>query len=205
MKYPKYTEAEIEFLREYYPTHGFKDTYRAFCERFGEYTEPQVKHRLKKHHITSNNDSKFKKGHTTWNKGMSIKTERPDLYEMYREVNKNNLRFADHTYRTKPIGSEYIDKNRVMLKIADNTWVSKSRYMYEKYHNIKLTDDDKIIHLDGNNLNFDEENLFCADLKTICLMNRFKLWSEYREITKASVLTQMIRLKIKEIENENKV
>lgn len=51
----------------------------------------------------------------------------------------------------------------------------KHRYLYEKYHNEKLNDDDCIVFLDGNYNNFDKENLYKINRKIHDLMSGHKL------------------------------
>lgn len=45
------------------------------------------------------------------------------------------------------------------LKDHHKNWQKKCRYMYEKYHNVKLKDDEYVFHLDDNTENFDINNL----------------------------------------------
>lgn len=79
-----------------------------------------------------------------------------------------NLGFDLSSYSrsgSEPIGYEFIKEGRVYIKISNDyrahhkNYVLKNRYLYEKYHNVKLSDDDLIIHLDGDLTNFSSENL----------------------------------------------
>jgi hypothetical protein len=75
---------------------------------------------------------------------------------------------------------EYVNGNRTFIKI-DNAktkdgFVPKHRYLYEKYHNIKLDDiDDVIIFLDNDHTNFSKENLYLVKRKTHALYLNHRL------------------------------
>lgn len=57
------------------------------------------------------------------------------------------------------IGQEKLDhRNTVVLK-TEKGFVEKKRYLYEKYHNIKLNKEDSIMNLDGNPYNCSKDNL----------------------------------------------
>ena len=40
--------------------------------------------------------------------------------------------------------------NIPLVKIKDRVYMSMHRYLYEKYHDVKLNDNDMIVFLDGN-------------------------------------------------------
>lgn len=66
-----------------------------------------------------------------------------------------------------PIGSErkkdgewYVKyRKRIAGEHKNKCYMRKNRYMYEKYHNVKLTNEDVILFLDGNIDNFEKDNL----------------------------------------------
>ena len=87
---------------------------------------------------------------------------------------------------------EYVNGNRTFIKI-DNAktkdgFVPKHRYLYEKYHNIKLDDiDDVIIFLDNDHTNFSKENLYLVKRKTHALYLNHKL-HKVKSIDKLSLI-----------------
>lgn len=64
------------------------------------------------------------------------------------------------------IGDEFTRNGKVYIKISNkpkekhSNYILKKRYMYEKYHNIKLNYDDCIIFLNGNHNDFSKDNLY---------------------------------------------
>jgi hypothetical protein len=58
-----------------------------------------------------------------------------------------------------PIGSERINCGKTVVKISKGKFIDKRRYLYEKYHNVKLKRSDVILSLNGNQNDFSKENL----------------------------------------------
>lgn len=83
---------------------------------------------------------------------------------------------------SRPIGSERVDKKGfIEIKTAENKWVLKHRYLWEKYHNKKIPDNHYVIFMDGDKRNFDKENLVCL--------------SDYVQGHLASIPTNCVNLK----------
>lgn len=62
----------------------------------------------------------------------------------------------------KPLFSEHEKKGLIQIKVSENPriWMSKARWIYEQNHpDYKYKKGDKVIYLDGNNRNFDPQNL----------------------------------------------
>lgn len=64
-------------------------------------------------------------------------------------------------YISKNIGDE-VEKGEDVpyIKLGQNNYVPKHRYLYEQYHNVTLDFDDLIIFLDNDKTNFNKENLY---------------------------------------------
>lgn len=72
-----------------------------------------------------------------------------------------NIQIPDKQRIYKPQGSIMYTKHNIpQVKIKDRVYMSMHRYLYEKYHDVKLNDNDMIVFLDGNKNNFDKENLY---------------------------------------------
>jgi hypothetical protein len=76
---------------------------------------------------------------------------------------------------TAPIGHEKLFDNVWYVKVKcdkhklhKGNYMKKSRYMYEKYHNVKLKDDEYVIHLDCDGDNFDKDNLYLINKNEMC-------------------------------------
>lgn len=102
---------------------------------------------------------------------------------------KSGNRGTHKAYNKKEIGEEYTRKDGLKwIKIENNKWQSKSRYMYEKYHNTKVPKDCKVVFLNGDRNDFSKENLFMANSKDTLLARNFKLYTKDRELTKTGIL-----------------
>lgn len=97
------------------------------------------------------------------------------------------------------IGAERMTKDGIIVKVAQpNVWRRKSRVMYEKYHNCKLTDDDYILFLNGNRNDFSKENLFKSTNQEKCYLHNWGTSSKNKEITKTGILSARLYIKAKE-------
>lgn len=206
MKYPRYTDEELDFLREYYMNHTMDETHKAFCEKFGGgYTKAQVKHRIDKCGVDFEKDTKFKKGIVPWNKGQSIKETRPDIYKKYFGRKRCETP-CGCINQGVPVGTvTQTKKGFYIVKVAEpSKWIPRAKAVYEEYHNVKLKKGEKLLHLDGDSANDDINNLLLVNNKIICRLNKNGLIFEKGELTKSAAYQQMILQKIKEIEHNGK-
>jgi hypothetical protein len=102
-----------------------------------------------------------------------------------------------------PIGDEAVKDGKVIVK-TDNAlgrkfgnWKYKHWHIWEQ-HNGPVPKGYRVIFLDGNNRNFDINNLACVPLKYICLLacNNWKF--ENAELTKAALKWCELFYKLKE-------
>lgn len=109
---------------------------------------------------------------------------------------------------SSPIGYEYQREGLWYVKVSNvknatqyENSMLKNRYMYEKYYNCKLTDDDVIIHLDNDKNNFEKENLIRLTKKEngILIGNKFNNLED-TELKKVAILYSKIQAKTKERE-----
>lgn len=140
-----------------------------------------------------NEDTQFKKGHIPWNKG---------LKDWQKNKPKNLFKKGHVPWKTKPIGTETIDKDGyVRVKVnnefgsRNKNWKLKQHVIWEKHNpNIKIGKTDRIIFLDGNKRNFDINNLELITLREQLSLSKFGKLSDPEE-TRA--LLQLIRLRHK--------
>lgn len=95
--------------------------------------------------------------------------------------------------------TEFIDKDGfICYRLGGKKYTTKHRYLYQQYNNCQLERNEVVIFLDGNNRNFNKENLYKVTRGELVLINRwYKISSDPNEtLTKIAV----IRLKQKRIE-----
>ena len=106
-----------------------------------------------------------------------------------------------HNYRQ--LFEERLDKNGyIEIKIKEpDIWQSKHRYIYEQYHG-KIPEKHKVIFLDGNNRNFDIDNLKLVSSAEELIMNNNKLRYNNKELTESGILIAKIISKRGKLKNE---
>lgn len=139
------------------------------------------------------NDTKFKKGHIPWNKG--IKTGLKPI---------NGFKKGNITWHTRVIGSERLDKDGyIMIKIANHKWVKKHRWIWEE-KNGKIPKGSVIIFADGNKENLNLDNLICVTRNELKILNQCRLISSIPELTKTGLNIVKIKAKLYELRKESK-
>jgi hypothetical protein len=99
----------------------------------------------------------------------------------------------------RPLGTERTSGGKIYIKIADNVQLStehgfkeggnyqeKKRYCYEQYHG-KVPLGYQIIHLDGNNRNFEKDNLYAISPSINMIMAANKWYSDNPEVTMTAI------------------
>lgn len=119
----------------------------------------------------------------------------------YKDYNKNKVRMMG---LNRPIGSERIrDDGMVQVKVSKDKWEYKQRLIYEKYHNVKLTDNDYIIFLDQDRTNFDINNLEKVTRYESSVLTNQKLFSKKSDLTKVGINVAQLIIKLKDKRKEN--
>lgn len=96
------------------------------------------------------------------------------------------------TYK-KPIGSLCSwGTGRTRIKIRDTgddkkDWYPYGRYLYEQYHNTKLSKDMQVIHIDGDKSNYSVENLMAVTHKEHAILTA-NGWHASGEITRTGAM-----------------
>lgn len=152
----------------------------------------------KNNHLKCGIDCKFKKGNIPfnknrkWNDYMSINSQNNSLKTTFKKGNipKNH----------KCVGSERIFKNgRVEVKIAEpNKWISKQNYIYQRKFGV-IPKNHKVIFADGNNQNFESNNLILVSNQQQIVMNSKRLINNDPQLTKIGVSMASLILKKNEV------
>lgn len=94
------------------------------------------------------------------------------------------------------------DGNYLKIKTMDHKWEYLQRKVYEKYHNIKLKEDEYVIFLNQNRRDFSKENLKVVSRKISAILSNDNLISNNKDIMNLSIITAQLKEKIKEVYNE---
>lgn len=174
----KWTKEEIDFIRETYQTYDRNVTLKLFNEHFNlSITKGQFKSAIDKHKITCGRKTRFQNGTTPYNKGKSWD-------EWMSKESQNNSRkttfkkdIIPHTnIPARPIGAEKIDNHGyIMVKINSNTYCPKQRVVWEQAYGA-IPEGHSVIFADGNNRNFDLDNLILVSKAELITMNSNKLY-----------------------------
>lgn len=165
----RWTDEEIEWLRENIASHSWKDIASAFNARFNAcLSQASVEHKCLRLGITHGRESEH---------GF-VSGERND-YSL-----------------TKDIGSERTDsRGRVLIKVKHEVgktfnfggnWVQKNRYVWEQHHG-KLTTADMILHLNNDKSDCRIENLYKTNRRINRMLGAFGWFFEDRELTLTAI------------------
>ncbi len=115
----------------------------------------------------------------------------------YKDYNKNKVRKMG---LDKPLFSERVKPDgMVQVKIAPNKWEYKQRYIYSRYYNVELTDNDYVIFLDQDRTNFNIDNLKLVTRHESSVLSNQRLYSKNAEVTKTGLEIAKLMIKIKKV------
>lgn len=185
----KYTNEEDKFLIDNVKGISLKELTDKFNQRFNiNLSESSIANRKVKLHLSSGiTGGQFQKGHTPANKDRKWNEYMP------KEKQKNCLKTAfkkgniPHNHRN--VFEERFDKNGyIEIKVKEpNVWQQKQRYIYEQYYG-KIPKNHKVIFLDGNNRNFNIDNLKLVSGAEHLIINKNKLRYNNKELTETGIL-----------------
>lgn len=187
----KWSEEEKKYLGEITPGKHRKEILDLMNEKFEyKFKLSQITSAIKRYGYNTEFDGQFQKGHKTWNKETKGLTG----------SNKTSFQKGCKPWNKKEIGSERIDSNGyILIKVKEpNVWKLKHRILYEKYHNIKLTQDDVVIFADQNKLNLEKDNLILINKSQLLRMNHEKLIFHDKELTKTGSNIAKLIMKVSE-------
>ena len=192
----RWTTEEKEYLGEITPGKHYKEILDLMNKKFEyKFRLKQIEKAIVRFGYKTGIDTKYKKGHEPWSKGT----------KGLIKPNKTSFQKGCKPWNKKKVGDETVDiHGYTKVKVGEpNVWELKQRIMYEKYHNIKLTQDDVVIFADQNKLNFEKDNLILVSKKQLLEMNRNKLIFQDKELTKTGANIAELMMKINERKNKN--
>ena len=192
----KWTEEEKKYLGEITPGRHRKEITDLMNEKFEyKFRTQQIVGAIKRYGYDTGFNGRFQKGHEPWNKDT----------KGIAKSNRTSFQKGHEPWNKKKVGDETVDiHGYTKVKVGEpNVWELKQRIMYEKYHNIKLTQDDVVIFADQNKLNFEKDNLILVSKKQLLEMNRNKLIFQDKELTKTGANIAELMMKINERKNKN--
>lgn len=199
----KWTEEEIEFIREIYPYYENKEISKMVKDKFGFDVSARnllnVRHKYKFPKKAIPNSGCYRKGDVPWNKGREMTDE------VKEKVKGTWFKKGEIPKNHRPIGSTRIDNKDgyKLIKIAEpNKWALYHRHLYEEKHGEKLKKNEAIIFADGNKSNFDIDNLVKVSRANLLYLNNKKLIFDDPELTKTGVNVSKVVEKINNLERK---
>lgn len=175
----RYTPEQDAWLRENYPALGASEAYVTFCETFGVMKGFQGF----KSHITD----------------LGLKVSAKRQYEADQDNGKREnapvgtIGIRNHKQRNGKV----IQENWIKTGKGTSGWMLLSHYIMgrpERGH--------RIIHLDGNSLNDDPDNLLIIDFSTCAMMSGNHFWSNDAQITRAGIKWCDLNITLRSKDNE---
>lgn len=154
------------------------------------YKKTTIKGLMQRKGFNSENDGRFKKGDTPWNKGMRGE-EYFNHYDKEKVVLK--MRKMHEINRTAKIGEEFVYNGVPYIRTeAGKRTVKFGGIMRKRDYVWRLHNGDKpkghcIVHLDGNHLNCEIENLRCIPRKYMTLLMKNGWFSKNPTVTDAAI------------------
>lgn len=200
----RYTEEMREFILENYKGVSTKELVECFNLRFGtSVTVSMMKGYKANHKLNSGLTGHFPKGHIPINKGTN---------GMFNAGgNKTSFKTGQMPPNTDPIGTEKILKDGyVWVKINDLlkakknvNWKQKQKLIWEQV-NGPVPDGYFVLFADGNNRNFELDNLVLVTKAEILFLNRNGLIYNDSEVTKSGVLIARMMSKANDLKRRKK-
>jgi len=158
----------------------------------------QIRAYVKNHKLTSGHDTQYKKGHNPTG-GCIKKGQRRGVKTEYKK--------GVHPHNWVPVGAERITTDGYIdIKVQDghqqHNWKAKHKIIWEKA-NGPIPKGNVVIFANGDNRDFDIDNLLCITKHQLLVLNRKHLIKNNSNITKTSVELAKLYIKIAEVKKKN--
>lgn len=198
------TQEQHEFLINNYKLRSNKELTDLINKEFDtNFKQSQIEGYKRNRRLDSGLTGRFEKGNVPSNKGKKMSADQ------YEKAKKTMFKKGHLSYNSLPIGTERVrEDGYVVIKIANGklnkNWKQKHILIWEKAHG-KLPDGKVVIFLDGNNRNFDLDNLVAIDKSIHLIMNRNHLYVKDKELVKSGIATAELIKKISDIKKDRKL
>lgn len=197
----KYTNEQIEWIKQNYPLYSRKETIELFNEKFNMNLSMSTFEGIRRHyHILCGRSGKFKKGQIPPNKGRPITewmSEEGIKNSSKTRFKKEDPSFNNSNHNEVPIGTESVTKDGYILVKLDRpyphsinkshpNWVLKQVYVYEQAYGT-IPKGHKLVFLDGNRQNCELSNLQLVSNDVHLRMNHNRYYNHSKEITRAGI------------------
>ena len=193
------TDEQHNFLLEHQADITRKEMAKLLNETFGtSFTTDQIMNHCSRNKIHSNSNGQFKKGQTSFNKG--LKQEDFMSPEAIERSKATRFQKGQKPTNWRPVGSERITKDGYTeIKTAEpGTWELKHRVVWREA-NGEVPEGHAIIFLDQDKTNCSLENLMLVKRTELARINKSNNLVDVPEINESIVLTERIKQKIREV------
>lgn len=187
-----YSDEEINYLREISYGKSNVEIAELFNKKFNlNLNIKAIASTRKRHNITTGRNGYFPKGHIPINKGKK---------KMWKGGEETQFKKGNKPHNWVPIGSERITKDGyIQIKIQDgkfqHNWRGKHILIWEE-HNGALPKGHAILFGDGDNRNFDINNLILVSRKQLLKLNQNNLIQKDADLTRTAVIITDLQDKI---------
>ena len=159
----KLTEEQESYLRDHALNESRAQLTEGFNATFGtSYAKTTVTSWCNKRGLHNGNDGRFKDGHRSWQTGLQGEEYRKHYTDESWEKSKSGLILAEQKYQEGDLiirhGLPVFYKGGAAGVKIDDRIEYASTVVWEREHG-KLPDDMKLIHLDGDVMNYNLDNL----------------------------------------------
>lgn len=202
----RFTEKQKQFIKDNVVGMTNDELTIKFNLYFGlNLTTIQIKNFKHNHHLKSGLNMRFKKGQQPFNKGLKQEA----FMSMKGQINSRKTQFkkGNRPFNSAKIGEERMrignskKSGYLCIKVCDgkknNNWVPKHRLIYEKYYG-PIPNGYKVIFADGDNTNFEINNLILVSPKEHLIMNKQKLRFNDAKLTHTGYLIAKVIAKYNE-------
>lgn len=188
-----FTDEQEKFIKENVKGILVADLTDLVNETFGtSYTVSQVRNLKNRRRWRSGLTTQFEKGHKPFNTGLK-QTD----YMAAEQIEKTKAtRFKKNSVppNWKEIGSTRISKDGYLeIKVSDlkgnKNYKAYHRIVYEQHHGVKIKEDEAVVFLDQNKMNFNVDNLKLVKQRELGKFNK-----EYAKLKHPELNEQILNL-----------